>query len=86
MAGSSCGASMKTGIPDYRGTAGNRGVHVLRRQAGGYADFLLVTFGESIDAIRWFAGDDIDTARYYPEDRAFLVELEPNVAHYDVLL
>ena len=33
-----------------------------------------------------FAGAEIEKARYYPEDEAFLLELEPNVAHYEVLL
>ncbi len=36
-------------------------------------------------AIRRFAGDDVERARYYPEDRAYLLELEPGVAHYEVL-
>jgi len=40
---------------------------------------------ESIDAIRRFAGDDYEKAHYYPEDRDFLIELEPFVEHYDVL-
>jgi heme-degrading monooxygenase HmoA len=75
----------RTGIPDYRATAGNRGVYVLRRVEDGYAHFLLVTFWESLDAIRAFAGDDVERAHYYAEDEAFLVELEPYATHYEVL-
>jgi len=40
---------------------------------------------ESLDHIRAFAGDDVDVARYYPEDAEFLIELEPRVTHYEVL-
>jgi len=36
-------------------------------------------------AIRRFAGEDYEKAHYYPEDRDFLVELEPFVDHYEVI-
>ena len=74
----------RTGLPDYRATPGNRGVSVLRRSEAGVAHFLLVSLWESWDAIRAFAGDDPDRARYYPEDAEFLLELEPTVTHYEV--
>ena len=74
----------KTGIPDYRATPGNRGVYVLRRAEAEVAHFLLVTLWESHEAVRSFAGEDIERARYYPEDREFLLELEPEVVHYEV--
>lgn len=75
----------RTGLPDYRATPGNRGVQVLRRTEGGRAHFLLITLWESWDAIRAFAGDDPERARYYPEDAEFLLELEPRVTHYEVV-
>jgi heme-degrading monooxygenase HmoA len=76
---------LRTGVPDYVATPGNRGVHVLRRIDGDRAHFLLVSFWESMDHIRAFAGEDVNVARYYPEDAEFLIELEPLVAHYEVL-
>jgi heme-degrading monooxygenase HmoA len=75
----------RTGIPDYKATPGNRGVIVLRRVSDGYAHFYLTSFWDSWDAIRAFAGDDVERARYYPEDGEYLIELEPNVTHYEVL-
>ena len=74
----------KTGIPDSRSTPGNRGVYVLRRRDGDVAHFLFLSLWESRDAIRAFAGADIERARYYPEDAGFLLEQEPTVTHYDV--
>jgi heme-degrading monooxygenase HmoA len=62
----------RTGLPDYRATAGNRGVYVLRRQEQGLEHFLLVTLWECEAAIRAFAGEDMERAKYYP-DRDFLV-------------
>ncbi|MEW5931638.1 MAG: antibiotic biosynthesis monooxygenase [Gemmatimonadota bacterium] len=74
----------RTGLPDYRATPGNRGVQVLRRTGDGRTHFLLITLWESWDAIRAFAGDDPERARYYPEDAEYLLELEPRVTHYEV--
>ena len=71
-------------IPDYRSTRGNKGAYALRRMEGDVAHFLMVTFWESEDAIRAFAGDDISVAKYYDFDMNFLLELEPCSAHYEM--
>lgn len=76
----------RTGVMDYTSVKGNRGVFVLRRTEDGQTHYLLLTLWDDVDSIRKFAGDDIEKARYYPEDKVFLVELEPNVTHYEVLL
>jgi heme-degrading monooxygenase HmoA len=76
----------ETVIPGYREIVGNRGVTVLRRIEGEAAHFLIFSFWESKEAIIGFAGAEIEKARYYPEDEAYLLEMEPTVAHYDVLL
>lgn len=75
----------RTGVQDCRATPGNRGVHVLRRTVGRETHFLFISFWESRDAIRAFAGEDIDRARYYPEDRTYLLELEPTVTHHEAV-
>jgi len=76
----------KTGVPEYQETKGNLGVYVLRNVDGGRAHFLLLTLWESEEAIKRFAGADMDKAKYYPEDEKFLLELEPTVSHYEVLV
>ena len=50
------------------------------------AEFVFISLWESYDAIHRFAGEDIDKAVYYPRDTDFLVELEPNVTHFEVLV
>lgn len=72
-------------IPDYRSVAGNVSVHVLERAEGDVTHFVTLTFWESMGAIRGFAGDDVEAAKYYPEDRDFLLEYEPRVVHYEVV-
>ncbi len=71
-------------MPDYRGTPGNLGAQVFRRDDGEVAHFLTLSYWENEDAIRAFAGDDLCKAKYYPEDEGFLLEFEPRVTHYDV--
>ena len=75
----------KTGFHEYRATPGNRGVLGLRRVVDGRAELLLVTLWESEEAIRKFAGEDIDRAVFYPEDDRFLIEKEERVDHFEVV-
>lgn len=76
---------LATGVPEYRATPGNRGVQLCRRLEGARAHFLLLSWWDSLEAIRAFAGPDIEQARYYPEDESYLVALERTVIHYEVL-
>ena len=75
----------ETGLADYATTRGNCGVYLLQRIEGDRAHFVTLTFWESEEAIKAFAGADIESARYYPEDKDFLLEFEPTVKHYEVL-
>lgn len=74
----------RTGIPDYKKTPGNLGAWILHRSEGGVTHFLTLSFWDSWDAIRSFAGPEMERARYYPEDKNFLLELEPTVQHFDM--
>lgn len=74
-----------TGARDCRATPGNRGVLVMKRSQGNETEFTFISLWESLDAIRQFAGDDYEKARYYPEDTEYLLDLEPFVVHYDVV-
>jgi heme-degrading monooxygenase HmoA len=75
----------RTGFAEYRKTPGNRGVLGLRRIVNDRAEFLLVSLWESEDAIRQFAGSDIEKAVFYPEDERFLVDRDNHVSHYEVV-
>jgi heme-degrading monooxygenase HmoA len=75
----------QTGFAEFRKTPGNRGALGLRRIVNGRAEFFLVSLWESAEAVRRFAGDDIEKAVFYPEDERFLVERDDHVSHYDVV-
>jgi heme-degrading monooxygenase HmoA len=74
----------KSGIPAYRSTTGNKGAWVLRRLDGDVAYFITLSYWESRDAIVAFAGPDIEVAKYYAEDKKYLLEFEPTVMHYEL--
>jgi heme-degrading monooxygenase HmoA len=73
-----------TGLAEYAATPGNRGAWMLRREDDDLAECITLSFWESEDAIRAFAGDDIEAAVYYPEDDRYLVDRGTRVRHYVV--
>jgi heme-degrading monooxygenase HmoA len=73
-----------TGMTEYAQTDGNRGAWMLRDR-GDRTEFLTFSLWDSVEAIRAFAGDDIEAAHYYPEDDRYLVERDATVAHYEVV-
>jgi heme-degrading monooxygenase HmoA len=75
----------RTGVPDLEATPGNHGVFVLRWIEGDLAHFRMISLWESAADIEAFAGDPIERARYYPEDAGYLLELTPEVTHYEVM-
>jgi heme-degrading monooxygenase HmoA len=74
----------ETGVNDIRKTPGNLGVTILVRDTKEGTEFLYISVWKSMSAIRRFAGDDVEKARYYPKDREFLLKLERKVKHYEV--
>ena len=75
----------RTGLADYERAAGSRGVIALRSVQGELADFLLLSVWDSEAAIRGFAGESIERARFYPEDDAFLVRRQEQVRHFQLV-
>ena len=75
----------EVGLPDYRWTRGNRGAWCLFRRDNGVVHVEMFTLWDDLSAIRRFAGDDLAKAKYYDFDPAYLVEMEPEVVHFEVI-
>jgi heme-degrading monooxygenase HmoA len=73
-----------TGIPGYRNTPGNVGAFMLRREASGLCEFVMLSLWESMSSIEAFTGEQPDKAVFYPEDDRFLVQRDLTVRHYEV--
>ena len=72
-------------IPDYQSVAGNLSVHILERTEADITHFITLTFWNDLESIKAFSGEDVDVAKYYPEDKDFLLEFEQKVLHYEVV-
>ena len=75
----------QAGIDRIEGIKGNLGAQVLRRTDGNTTEFTVISYWESREAIKKFAGDDIEKTHFLPKDPQYLLELEPKVKHFDVL-
>ena len=73
---------LDTGLADYANTPGNLGYQMITRELpDGTTEVATMSWWESMDSIRGFAGDQPELARYYPEDDRFLVERPEHVEH-----
>src|SRR4051794_19893330 len=73
-----------TGVAEYAATPGHRGTQILLRTRDGKTLFTVISYWDSMEAVKAFAGDDPEVAHYYPEDDEFLVEREDVVTHHEV--
>ena len=71
-------------VPDYSSVDGLKKLIFLRDVQADVAHFLLVTHWESMEAVKAFAGQRPEKAKYYPEDDEFLLEKEETSALYEV--
>lgn len=73
------------GVTSLKKAPGNLGVEVLRRNQGGASDFIVISYWTSLDAVKSYAGSDYAKVKPLARDREFLIDAEPEVAHYEVV-
>jgi heme-degrading monooxygenase HmoA len=59
--------------------SGNISAKILRKIDGDICHFYTITEWNDIESIINFAGNDYEKARYYPEDKEYLLEFEETV-------
>ncbi|HEX7314018.1 MAG TPA: antibiotic biosynthesis monooxygenase family protein [Pyrinomonadaceae bacterium] len=72
------------GVAKLRSVPGSLGVQVMRREEAGAVEFTVISYWESREAIKAYAGQDIEKPHHLPKDREMLLELPTRVLHYDV--
>jgi heme-degrading monooxygenase HmoA len=72
-------------LPALKRIDGFLGATLLRQQRAHDIEFVVETRWASIDAIRAFAGANIDRAVVEPEAATQLVDYDQRVAHYEVV-
>ncbi len=58
---------------------------VLRRPMNGLVEVTTVSFWTSMEAVRAFAGEDPERAKFYPGDDELLAEKDLHVNHFEVI-
>ncbi len=74
-----------TVVPELRRLPGFVGAHSSRRRLADSIEFLVLTRWRSMDAIRAFAGEEIDEAVVEPGAVAALLDFDAKVQHYEVI-
>ncbi|MEX1101222.1 MAG: antibiotic biosynthesis monooxygenase [Actinomycetota bacterium] len=75
----------RSGVAELSSTPGNRGVFVLRRVDRGVAHFGVLSLWDSMEAVKAFAGQRPEIARYFPQDDEFLLEKTPTLEHWEIV-
>jgi len=75
-----------TGVRKIAATPDNRGVQLMRLIGNGVAEFEVLSYWDSRDAIRAFAGDDIEQVRHLPRDPEYMIGAKPSVRHFEVMV
>ena len=65
---------------------GNRGVQMLRTIRDGIADFLVLSYWDSFEAIKLFAGSDYEKVRHLPDDPKYMIGEAPTVRLFEVVV
>src|ERR1700741_5155584 len=72
-------------FPAIRKLPGFKSASILRRKVPDGVEFLIVTTWESLDAIRAFAGANIDIAVVPEKAQAMMIDFDKAVRHFDVV-
>lgn len=72
-------------LPQLVQLAGFQDAKVLRRDLPQGVEFLVVTFWESLDSIRAFAGNDVESAVVPPKARDMMIEYDLKSRHFEVV-
>lgn len=75
----------QTGVSETSSLEGFQGFQILERDTGDIVEIVLVTYWNSLEDVKRFAGEIISEARLYPEDYKYEIEPDLEVKHYRVL-
>ena len=73
-------------LPGIHRVEGYKGAYLLRREVPEGAEFVTLTIFDSMDAVRRFAGDDLEAAVVPEEARKLLTRFDRRSVHYTVLI
>jgi heme-degrading monooxygenase HmoA len=72
------------GVRKIAAIPGNRGVQMMMRKTPDEAEFMVVSYWDSIEAIKGYAGASYEHVHDLPRDAEFLIDREALVRHLEL--
>lgn len=73
-----------TGVAEAKATLGNLGAFIYNKTQGKFEHFFMVSYWESIESIKAFAGEEPHIAVTYPDDDKYGLISDPIVLHHEI--
>jgi heme-degrading monooxygenase HmoA len=73
-------------LPELRQIDGYKGAYLLRRELDDGVEITVMTLWESMDTIRKFAGENVETAVVAPAAQAVLRSFDKTVTHHEIVM
>jgi heme-degrading monooxygenase HmoA len=73
-----------TVVPELAAIHGYQGVSLLQRDQNGAVEVTVITWWESLEVIRAFAGEAIETAVVHDSAARMLIDFDRSVEHHQV--
>ena len=74
-----------TVVAELNAIAGYEGATLMQRDTGDVVEVTVITWWTSIDAVRAFAGDAVETAVVHDSAARMLLDFDRAVSHHDVV-
>jgi heme-degrading monooxygenase HmoA len=72
------------GVKKIASLPGNRGVQMMVNKTADQGEFMIVSYWDSIDAIKGYAGENYTRVHDLPRDKEFLIDMETLVRHFEL--
>ena len=73
-------------LPAVKEVEGYAGAMLLEREVSGGIEIIVITFWQSLDSIRGFAGADLEAAVVSDEVVSLFTQFDQRVRHYELIL
>ena len=74
----------EAGVKKIAALPGNRGVQMMAAKNAAEGEFMVVSYWDSVEAIKGYAGADYTKVHDLPRDKEFLIDQETLVRHFDL--
>ena len=74
----------EVGVKKIASLPGTRGVQLMMSKTADQGEFMVVSYWDSIEAIKGYAGETYTKVHDLPRDKEFLIDMETLVRHFEL--